>query len=380
MSGGATEGTLREWRYGQTQAERMVAALLHLEKFEGVDPQHPLGGPDGLKDVLCRKDGAHWVAAAYFPTTQTTFSVIRAKFVDDAVGVNKNGAAGFAFFLNQNLTVSERQSLIELSPADKTEIYHLERIVGLLNAPKGCGIRLEYLRIAMTEEEQWAFWSTMNEDIVRRLTESENRRDAQLEEIGSKINVILERTRALTADLLARPSSIAITASSVERMDMPTSQLSLSMLCWIHRIVTEVDGVQEAVRGRFRAVQVWIGPAGSTPEDASHIPPPPEQIETLASNLLKWWHQRHAELRGADKVDVAVGLAEFHHRFLSIHPFLDANGRVGRLLLDQAAHELLDQGVGSEFTADPLEYYAALKSADGGDLSPLRQRILASLN
>lgn len=53
------------------------------------------------------------------------------------------------------------------------EIYHLERIRSLLDSPKGCGIRLEYLRIPMTEPEQWAFWSAMNYDVVRKLAENE---------------------------------------------------------------------------------------------------------------------------------------------------------------------------------------------------------------
>ncbi len=90
-----TESALRDWRYGQAQAERLVAALLHLEGFEGVDPQHPLGGPDGLKDVLCRKDGLAWVAAAYFPPTPPTLGAIKSKFTDDFAGVGLNGAQAF---------------------------------------------------------------------------------------------------------------------------------------------------------------------------------------------------------------------------------------------------------------------------------------------
>lgn len=64
MSSANTEGTLRDWRNGSTQAERLCAALLHLESFEDVDPQHPLGGPDGLKDVRCNRNGKVWIAAA----------------------------------------------------------------------------------------------------------------------------------------------------------------------------------------------------------------------------------------------------------------------------------------------------------------------------
>ena len=62
-----TESALRDWRYGQTQAERLAAALLHLEGFEAVDPQHPLGGPDGLKDsCAARMDSVGWLP----PTSQ----------------------------------------------------------------------------------------------------------------------------------------------------------------------------------------------------------------------------------------------------------------------------------------------------------------------
>jgi hypothetical protein len=59
----AAEAMIRDWRFGNVQAERMCAALLHLEGYEDIDPQHPLGGPDGLKDVLCKKAGRTWVAA-----------------------------------------------------------------------------------------------------------------------------------------------------------------------------------------------------------------------------------------------------------------------------------------------------------------------------
>ncbi len=51
----STEPRLREWRTGQAGAERLGAAILHLDGFEDIDPQAPLGGPDDRKDILCRK-------------------------------------------------------------------------------------------------------------------------------------------------------------------------------------------------------------------------------------------------------------------------------------------------------------------------------------
>lgn len=253
-----TESALRDWRYGQTQAERLVAALLHLEGFEAVDPQHPLGGPDGLKDVLCRKDGLAWVAAAYFPTTTTTTtpkpSAIKSKFFDDFVGVARNQAQVFAFFVNQSLTVGEREQLRSVAGQIRIDIYHLERIRGLLDAPKGCGIRLEYLRIPMTEAEQWSFWSSMNQDVVRKLVDHEARRDAQMRLLDEKLKIILERTNAIGFALTEQPSHLGATKVRLaESIEMPTASLSLTALCWLHRVITEDSGLPEAVRGRLRS-------------------------------------------------------------------------------------------------------------------------------
>lgn len=379
MSGALTEAALRDWRYGQTQAERLVAAILHIEGYKDVDPQHPLGGPDGLKDVLCRREGSLWVAAAYFPTTPSTFVEVRRKFEHDATGATQNAADGFVFFVNQHLTVGERSELISRSTVSKTEIYHLDRLIGILNAPKGCGARLEYLRIPMTEAEQWSFWSTMNADIVRRLANNEVRRGAELRNISQKLDLILQRTTALGADLRALPSSLVSTTTTSEAIELPTASLSISTLCWLHRLLTEGAGLPEAVRGRFRAVNVWVGGAGPSRASTDYAPPPPEEIVERTAAFLSWWQQRHRELRTLEKSEIASGLAEFHHRFLQIHPFLDANGRVARSLLDQAARELLNQGIGTGFVTPPADYYAALKLADEGNLVPLSNRIMAAL-
>jgi Fic family protein len=70
---------------------------------------------------------------------------------------------------------------------------------------------------------------------------------------------------------------------------------------------------------------------------------------------------------------------ELHHRFRSIHPFLDANGRAARRLIDQAARELLNLGITEELTANQAKYFDVLMQADRGDLAPLTRTMLASL-
>jgi Fic family protein len=232
----------------------------------------------------------------------------------------------------------------------------------------------------MTEEEQFAFWSTMNYDVMRKLIDSEVQRKREMASIEEKLDLLLSRTTALGIDLRAGFSSLTSMPQTSQIVEMPTASLSLTSLCWVHRILTEASPLPEELRGRFRAIGVWIGLSGSTQDTAEYVPPPPSEIVRLTQDWLDWWHGRHRELRGRSRDEIIAGLAEFHHRLLRIHPFLDANGRVARVLLDQAARELLDQAVGREFTEDVADYYHALKAADRGDLSPLQSRISAALS
>ena len=77
--------------------------------------------------------------------------------------------------------------------------------------------------------------------------------------------------------------------------------------------------------GNFRSRQNWIGAPGALMGDATHIPPPPEKIAELMENWLTYWR--------ADAPSPLVQMAVLHGQFEVIHPFMDGNGRIGRLLL-----------------------------------------------
>ncbi|MBI2432576.1 MAG: Fic family protein [Candidatus Hydrogenedentes bacterium] len=102
--------------------------------------------------------------------------------------------------------------------------------------------------------------------------------------------------------------------------------LSLRLLREIHERLLE--GVRGSARspGEFRTSQNWIGPAGCTLETAQFVPPPPHEMRQALDALEKFLHERDdfPEL-------IHCGLA--HAQFETIHPFLDGNGRVGRLLI-----------------------------------------------
>lgn len=156
---------LQQWIKGQKPAERMAALILDSEGYKSIDPSHPLGGRDGLKDLVCIKDDLNWIAACYFPRTQKQFNEIKAKFKNDLEGVESNNVDGIVFITNQELTLGERQQLKDIKESTEVEIYHLDRIAYLLDKPENYGIRLEFLDIELTSEEQLSFIATRDQKL-----------------------------------------------------------------------------------------------------------------------------------------------------------------------------------------------------------------------
>lgn len=78
--------------------------------------------------------------------------------------------------------------------------------------------------------------------------------------------------------------------------------------------------------GEFRYSQNWIGGQGSSLKNARYIPPSPEDMKEAMSDLEKY-------MNADDNLDTLVKAALIHYQFETIHPFLDGNGRVGRLLI-----------------------------------------------
>lgn len=103
--------------------------------------------------------------------------------------------------------------------------------------------------------------------------------------------------------------------------------LSLRLIREIHRTLLRGDRGAHATPGEFRRTQNWIGPAGSTLANATFVPPPPRpEMEVALSDF-----EKYLNTDAGLPLLVDVGLA--HAQFESIHPFLDGNGRVGRLLI-----------------------------------------------
>ena len=137
--------------------------------------------------------------------------------------------------------------------------------------------------------------------------------------------------------------------------------LSLRLVREIHgRLMKGVRG-EHGTPGEFRRSQNWIGPAGSTPETAPYVPPPADYLNEALSDWERFLHEREVF---PDLVQCAI----MHEQFEAIHPFLDGNGRVGRLLITLF---LVERGRLSQ----PLLYLSAYIEAHRQEYYDLLQRV-----
>lgn len=90
-------------------------------------------------------------------------------------------------------------------------------------------------------------------------------------------------------------------------------------------LLSNVRG-EEKMPGEFRRSQNWIGHAGSTLKDASFIPPAPDEMDICLGDLERYIHEDST-------ISNLIKIALIHYQFETIHPFLDGNGRMGRLLI-----------------------------------------------
>jgi len=102
--------------------------------------------------------------------------------------------------------------------------------------------------------------------------------------------------------------------------------MSIRLIKEIHSILLSQTRGMDKAPGEFKRSQNWIGPAGSTLKNASFVPPPPAETLEAMGHLELYLHNK-------DALPVLISCALIHYQFETIHPFLDGNGRVGRLLI-----------------------------------------------
>jgi Fic family protein len=114
-------------------------------------------------------------------------------------------------------------------------------------------------------------------------------------------------------------------AMSAAVEELARRPLSLNLLLRVHSILMDSVRGRDKRRGEFRREQNWIGPPNTPLDQATYVPPPYPALAGLLDNLERYLH--------AEERDRLVQAAVVHGQFELIHPFLDGNGRVGRMLI-----------------------------------------------
>lgn len=107
---------------------------------------------------------------------------------------------------------------------------------------------------------------------------------------------------------------------------LKTLPVSLRLIRELHERLMEGVCGEQATPGEFRRSQNWIGPPGCTLNEATFIPPSPAEMREALDAFEKYLH-------GHNAYPPLVRLAFIHYQFEAIHPFIDGNGRIGRLLI-----------------------------------------------
>ncbi len=216
---------------------------------------------------------------------------------------------------------------------------------------------------------------------VRMYVRKEAVLSSQIEGTQASLSDLLEYEagqvrRRLPADVTEVINYVAAMNHGLDRLkDMPLS----------NRLIREIHGKLlhgarggEKSPGEFRRTQNWIGPQASTISTASFIPPPPHEADKAMGDLERF-------MQSAVSLPVLIKIGLIHGQFETIHPFLDGNGRMGRLLI---TFFLCEQGVlnrpllylSAYFKQYRDEYYERLQAVrDMGDWESWLKFFLAAV-
>jgi Fic family protein len=143
------------------------------------------------------------------------------------------------------------------------------------------------------------------------------------------------------------------------------------------RLLAGVRG-RERTPGRFRRTQNWVGESGSTVETARFVPPPAAELPALLADWERYAHE-------TTEVPLLVQNALLHYQFETLHPFLDGNGRIGRLL---SVFLLVEHGrlpapllyLSAYLERDRAQYYDSLQAVrQRGDVTPWIELFLTAV-
>lgn len=218
--------------------------------------------------------------------------------------------------------------------------------------------------------------------ITRTLDRREAVRSSQIEGSNADVDQLFEYEATGSGQGL--PQDVHTTLNYVKALDFGIAEvrangsqsITLDLILEIHRLLMDGDINYRDTPGRIRSKQNWIG--GFNIYDAKIVPPPPDRIPEALENLVSAMQYSPSE-QDQYSVSVIMRMAIAHAQFELIHPFLDGNGRVGRILLPLM---LVAEGYPPAYLAGYMkthqgDYYQALGAAQLREQWPQMVRFMA---
>ena len=206
----------------------------------------------------------------------------------------------------------------DVPPSPRVDLQALEPILSEANIAIG---RLDSITDFLPNPDLFVFLYVRKEAVL----------SSQIEGTRASLDDLFRFEAGITDSASDSPSDVDEVSNYIKAMNFGLERskslpLSLRLLCEIHKEL--LSGVRGTARtpGEFRRIQNWIGRAGASIESADFIPPPPSEISALMANLEDY-------IRTSDGTPALVQAGIAHVQFETIHPFLDGNGRLGRLLI-----------------------------------------------
>ena len=196
------------------------------------------------------------------------------------------------------------------------------RMVALLVKATGC-IRELDVRVQLTPNV---------EPFIAMLALKEALMSSQIEGIALTLEELLDPQREESTNPAVRAVVNNAAATEFALQELKHAPLSNRLLKDTHAVLMQGD---PRTLGEFRTKQNWIGRRGSTPQNALYVPPAPDDMLRAMDDLERYIHGDVPD----DGLDVLIRAALIHYQFETIHPFIDGNGRMGRLLITLFLHE-----------------------------------------
>lgn len=170
------------------------------------------------------------------------------------------------------------------------------------------------------------------EPFIAMLALKEALMSSQIEGIAVTLEELLDPQREESTNPAVRAVVNNAAATEFALQELKHAPLSNRLLKDTHAVLMQGDPI---TLGEFRTKQNWICRRGSTPQNALYVPPAPDDMLRAMDDLERYIHGDVYD----DGLDVLIRAALIHYQFETIHPFIDGNGRMGRLLITLFLHE-----------------------------------------